>query len=86
MPNEQLLRAVIVNIFERLKVAEKDSLALSNELAALRNALQELSGGKFQSLLEKHRKLLEEKEAAAGVIDLSDYDEIVRRVKAGELF
>jgi hypothetical protein len=86
MPNEQLLRAVIVNIFERLKVAEKDSLALSNELAALRNALQELSGGKFQPLLEKHRKLLEEKEAAAGVIDLSDYDEIIRRVKAGELF
>jgi hypothetical protein len=86
MPDEQLLRAVIVNIFERLKVAEKDSLALSNELAALRNALQELSGGKFQSLLEKHRKLLEEKEAAAGVIDLSDYDEIIRRVKAGELF
>jgi hypothetical protein len=86
MPDEQLLRAVIVNIFERLKVAEKDSLALSNELAALRNAVQELSGGKFQPLLEKHRKLLEEKEAAAGVIDLSDYDEIIRRVKAGELF
>jgi hypothetical protein len=86
MPDEQLLRAVIVNIFERLKVAEKDSLVLSNELAALRNALQELSGGKFQPLLEKHRKLLEEKEAAAGVIDLSDYDEIIRRVKAGELF
>jgi hypothetical protein len=86
MPDEQLLRAVIVNIFERLKVAEKDSLVLSNELAALRNAVQELSGGKFQPLLEKHRKLLEEKEAAAGVIDLSDYDEIIRRVKAGELF
>jgi hypothetical protein len=86
MPNEQLLRAVIVNIFERLKVAEKESLALSNELAALRNALQELSGGKFQPLLEKHRKLLEEKETATGVIDLSDYDEIIRRVKAGELF
>ncbi len=86
MPNEQLLRGVIVNILERLKVAEKDCLVLSNELAAFRNALQELSGGKFQPLLEKHRKLLEEKEAGAGVIDLSDYDEIIRRVKAGELF
>jgi hypothetical protein len=86
MVNEQGLRGVVAKLFECLKEVETDSLMLSNEIAALRNALQELSGGKFQPLLEKHRKLLREKEAAAGVTDLSKYDEIIRRVKAGDLF
>jgi hypothetical protein len=59
---------------------------LSNQVAAMRNALDELSKGEFKPIMEKQVRLLEQKIAAAGVSSASDYDEIIRKVKAGELF
>jgi hypothetical protein len=86
MLNEDALRAVVATVFEYLKADRKDYVMLSNEMAALRNALEELSEGKFQPLLEKHRKIIEERARAAGVGDSSDYDGIIHRVKIGQLF
>jgi hypothetical protein len=86
MLSEEALRAAIVHLFEYLKADRADYLILSNELEALRNALQELSGGKFQPLVDKHRRLMEESMPTAGASDLSDYDALIDKVKAGKLF
>ena len=86
MVSEEALRAAIAHVFEYLKADRADYLILSNELEALRNALQELSGGKFQPLLDKHRRLIEESMATAGASDLSGYDALIDKVKAGKLF
>jgi hypothetical protein len=86
MLTEEALRAVIAHVFEYLKADRADYLILSNELEALRNALQELSGGKFQPLLDKHRRLIDEGMATAGASDLSDYNGLIHKVKAGKLF
>ena len=80
MLNDNTWRELLAWILGKLKEDRKDYISLSNEVAALRNALQELSGGKFQPLLEKHRRLIEERAAAVGATDLSDYDEKICQV------
>ena len=52
----------------------------------MRNALDELSKGEFKPLMEKHVRFLEQQIKAAGASAASDYDETIRKVKAGELF
>jgi hypothetical protein len=84
--NEEILRSVVVNIFQHLKADREEYIMISNQLAALRNALDELSKGEFKPIMEKHVKLLEQELAAAGLGGATDYDEMIRRVKAGELF
>jgi len=64
----------------------KDLQLLSDEVAALRNALQELSGERFQPILERHRKLIQENSAAANASYVSDIDESISLAKAGALF
>jgi hypothetical protein len=86
MLNENALRREFAWVLETLREDRKEYVMLSNEVAALRNALQELSGGKFQPLLEKHRKRIEENISAAGVGDLSDWDVRLRQAIAGQLF
>jgi hypothetical protein len=85
MLNDNAWRELMAWVLGTLKEDRKEYVMLSNEVAALRNALQELSGGKFQPLLEKHRRRIEEKAAVAGATDLSDYDEKIRQVMPDNL-
>lgn len=80
------LHTCVAMILSYLKEDRKDLQLLSDEVAALRNALQELSGGKFQSLLEKHRKPIQEKGAAYSAADEATFDEAIYRAKTGVLF
>jgi hypothetical protein len=48
--------------------------------------LQELSDGKFLPILEKHRAEMASTTASLAADDVSSYDEVIRRAKAGELF
>jgi hypothetical protein len=73
-------------VFSFLKQDRKDIQLLSDEVAALRNALEELSGGKFQPILEKHRKRIQGKGSAVASADESAFDAIILRAKTGELF
>ena len=86
MANDEILRAVVANIFQSLKADRQEYVMLSNQVAAMRSALDELSGGKFKPIMEKHVQLLEQQLASAGLGGSTDYDEMIRRVKAGELF
>jgi hypothetical protein len=86
LANDEVLRSVVANIFQHLKADREEYEMLSNHVAAMRNALNELSDGKFEPLMEKHVRLLEQRIATARASSAGDYDEIIRRVKAGELF
>jgi hypothetical protein len=85
MLNDGAWRELMAWVLGTLKADRKEYVSLSNEIAALRNALQELSGGKFQPLLEKHRRRIEENISAVGADDLSDYDEKIRQVMPDNL-
>jgi hypothetical protein len=80
------LHTAVAMIFSFLKQDRKDLQLLSDEVAALRNALEELSGGKFQPILEKHRKRTQGKGSAVASADESTFDAIIFRANAGELF
>jgi hypothetical protein len=84
--DENGLRDVIATLVVYLKDDHDYAVTLGNELAALRDALQELSDGKFLPLLEKHRARM--RGATAGLTSeiAASYDELIRRVKAGESF
>jgi hypothetical protein len=86
MINEQALRDVMAMMLELTKQEKVYSETLGNEVAALRDALQELSGGKFLPILEKHRARMRETTAEQIVDGSAEYDEIIRKVKAGALF
>ncbi len=86
MINEQLLREVIALLVQYQKTEHEYATMLGNEIAALRDALQELSDGKFLPILEKHRRRMQERVSQVAASDSQSYDELIRRVKAGELF
>lgn len=80
------LHTCVVMIFSYLKEDRKDLQLLSDELAALRNALQELSGGRFQPILDRHRRIIQEKASAVASSDEATFDAIIDRAKTGVLF
>jgi hypothetical protein len=86
LPKPTALHTAFVMVFSFLKQDRKDIQLLSDEVAALRNALEELSGGKFQPILEKHRKRIQGKGSAVASADESAFDAIILRAKTGELF
>lgn len=86
MINEQGLRDVVVMLFEKAKHDQVYFENLGNEIAALRDALEELSGGKFLPILKKHRTRMQEVNAGARDVGFAGYDRIIQQVKAGELF
>lgn len=83
---EQALRNFIAVLFQYIKDDHIYAMELGNEIAALRDALQELSGGKFLPILEKQRVRMQATTAAVVAADVASYDEIIRKVKRGELF
>jgi hypothetical protein len=82
---EKLLRELLVKVFEFLKANHQDVLQLGVEIAALRDALDEASRQRFLALLEKHREESAARSAALESALLRAYDEIIRRVRAGEV-
>jgi hypothetical protein len=86
MISEQLLRDVVATMLQYAKHDREYAVALGNEIAALRDALQELSGGKFLPILEKHRARMQETTASLRDADSASYDELIQRVKTGQLF
>lgn len=86
MIDEQVLRDVIAMMLEQAKHDQKYCESLGNEIAALRDALDELSGGKFLPILEKHRARMQEITAGNIAAGSAGYDELIRKVKVGELF
>ena len=86
MVNETLLREVIVTILEHVKQNRAYCVKIGNETAALRDALQELTGQTFLPLLEKYRIRMEEIAAGLGGADAPYFDALIQQVKSGELF
>jgi hypothetical protein len=86
MINEQALREAMAMVLELAKQEKVYSETLGNEIAALRDALQELSGGKFLPILEKHRARMRETTAGQIAGGSAGYDQLIRQVKAGGLF
>ena len=86
MINEQGLRDVIAMMLEQAKHDQMYAETLGNEVAAVRDALQESSDGKFLPILEKHRAHMREITAGQIAVGSAGYDELIRKVKAGALF
>lgn len=74
------LRKIIAELVLYAKEDHDYCVTLGNELAALRDALQELSGGKFLAILERHRKRMQETTTSLKLRDASQYDELIRRL------
>jgi len=85
MVDETLLRGMLVMAFEHLKMHRQDILALGSEVAALRDALDEASRQRFLALLQKHREESASRAAALESDLIRGYDEILRRLRAGEV-
>jgi len=84
--DEQRLRLVIVQLLRYMKADHEDAAMLANELAALRSALDELSKGKFQPILDKHRDAMKLKTEELRASIVADYDDLIRKIQNGELF
>jgi DNA-binding FrmR family transcriptional regulator len=79
--DEQTLRNVITALLEYAKDDHDYCVSIGNEIAALRDALDELSSGKFLPILEKHRQRMLGLTAPIKARDASDYDELIRRLR-----
>jgi hypothetical protein len=82
--SEESLRKAMVVLAEYLKEDHKYSVMLGNELAALRDALQDLSDGKFKPIFEKHLAKMKTKTKQAEEDVIADYDELIRQIKSGQ--
>jgi|HubBroStandDraft_6_1064221.scaffolds.fasta_scaffold131380_5 hypothetical protein len=85
MVDERLLRGMLVMVFEHLKMQREDLFSLANEVAALREAIDEASRERFLALLQRHREAAASRAAASEADSLQGYDEILRRLRAGEV-
>ena len=84
--NEQGLRQVLVRLLQEMKEDHKYSTMLGNELAALRDALDELSHGQFKPIMEKHVAAMRAKTSAVEAELTATYDDLIRKIQNGELF
>jgi hypothetical protein len=80
--NQGALYRALLKMLGVLRADRIESLQLWNEVAALRNTLQELSGDRFLPIVERHRKKLQEATAAEHAAEVSSLDEIVHLVVA----
>ena len=75
--NQDVLLRALIKVVACLKEERAESLWLSNEVAALRNTLQELSGDSFLALVDQHRKKLQGTTASAVEDVLRKTDELI---------
>lgn len=81
--DEKSLREVLVKLIAYAKDDHKYAYMLGNELAALRDALDELSGGKFKPIWEKHSAKMKAKTKQVEEEIDADYDELMRTAMSG---
>lgn len=87
MVNENKLRHVVATAFKHLKSQKEDLLTVHAEIAAMRNAsLNELSGGKFLPIFEKHRNGLVYRTGAAQDDLIAQFEDTIQRLDRGEIF
>jgi hypothetical protein len=82
--NDKELRAIILALLQNVKDDHDYCSTLGNEIAALRDALQELSGGKFLPILERHRARMWGIAAELKAHDSSVIDDLIRRLLNSE--
>jgi len=75
--NQDVLLRALVKLVAALKADRIACVQLSNDVAALRNALQEMSGDRFLSLVERHRNELEAKTRHIMASDVASLDELI---------
>lgn len=81
--NEESLREVLVKLIACAKNDHQYAVMLGNELAALRDALDELSGGKFKPIWDKHSAKMRAKTKQLEDEIGADYDELIRQISSG---
>ena len=85
MIDERALYRTLGSIYSDLKANHHTVSMLMSEIAAVRDALKEVSPDRFLPAFEKYQqKHLEESERLRSTA-LAAYDEIIRRVKLGQL-
>ena len=80
--NQDALFRTLIQMIAALKEERIQSLALWNEVAALRNTLQELSGDRFLPIVENCRKELQKKTAHEDAAVLANLDALIHSLIA----
>jgi hypothetical protein len=86
MVNETALRETVGTTFDHLRNQKDDILTLMAEISALRDALDELSEGRFAPIFEKHWGRMVAQTDAAKTDLAQKFEQTVHRVRAGEVF
>lgn len=86
MIDEEKLRETVVTIFGHLKAHQENFLMLYRELGALKEALNELSDGRFQGILEKYRERLEGQSASVEDSLVSKFEDTIGKLRSGKVF
>ncbi len=80
--NEKTLRDVVLALAQLAKDDHLYCAMLGNEIASVRDSLQELSEGKFVPILNRHRARFQEITAPEVRHDASDYDALIELLKS----
>lgn len=81
--DEKTLREILVKLIAYAKDDHQYIVTLGNELAALRDSLDELSGGKLKPIWDQHSADMRAKTKSLEAEIVSDYDELLRLVNSG---
>jgi hypothetical protein len=88
MTNEPL-RETLVSVFEHLKQQDEAIASLQRDMSMLRDTLKEMEPDHFAGTLERVRerwmKRPVERTHPGDVSSSQEYDEIIRKLKAGEV-
>ena len=79
--DDQSLCEIVLALIVYAKDDHDYCVTLGNEIAALRDALDEISQGRFLPILERHRKRMREIASELKVRDSSVYDELILKLK-----
>jgi hypothetical protein len=80
--DETALQKVLMELVAYAKDDHKYIVTLGNELASLRDALDEMSGGKFKPIWDRHRGRMNAKTAVLEQEIDAQYDELIRKIMA----
>lgn len=86
MINEDELRRSVAGAFDHLKSHQQSLLMVYGQIAALKAALDELSGGKFLPLFEKHLGALEARTADKADDLVLQFEDTIRKLRSGGIF
>jgi hypothetical protein len=85
MVNESNLRTLLIGILEHLKRQKDDAHLLMGLVAALRDSLDEISGGKFLPIFEKHYQQLDQNTKDVSDSLIARLDQTIQDLKDGKI-